>query len=66
MVPLVVLLQDDSTTCNSESSKQPFSLAKGDSCNEIYINSAHLKCTRCLSTDPTKVEAFYAYLGLNL
>ena len=22
--------------------------------------------TRCLSTDPTKVEAFYAHLGLNL
>ena len=26
----------------------------------------NLTNTRCLSTDPTKVEAFYAYLGLNL
>ena len=40
---------------------------KSKQAKQFYkFRQLRLLLTRCLSTDPTKVEAFYAHLGLNL
>ena len=33
---------------------------------QLFFSIPFIFCTRCLSTDPAKVEAIYAHLGLNL